>query len=95
MNVPIAVAVYDEAAKIQPLLRSWLDHTARGARDIKTMVHAGGYTDDTPGPARGAGRSRLGVHVHVQQRRTGTERSGHLSARPDPPEVVHPFRICR
>lgn len=71
MNVSILVPAHNEGQNIQHLLDSLLAQETREARIIEIVVIASGCTDDTAERARHVARGRPGVHVVVQERRSG------------------------
>src|SRR5579863_1922599 len=71
MNVSIVVPAYNEAANIGRLLTALLEQRTALARIAEVVVVASGCTDNTADVARDLGRGRPGVHVHVQERRSG------------------------
>jgi biofilm PGA synthesis N-glycosyltransferase PgaC len=71
MNVSIVVPAYNEAANIGRLLTALLEQRTALARIAEVVVVASGCTDNTADVARDMGRGRPGMHVHVQERRSG------------------------
>ncbi len=71
MNVSILVPAHNEARNIENLLDSLLAQETQHARIIEIVVVASGCTDDTAALARRMGRGRPGMHVIVQERRSG------------------------
>lgn len=71
MNVSILVPAHNEAGNIKNLLMSLLAQETDLARIIEIVVIASGCTDDTAARAREVARGRPGMHVVVQERRSG------------------------
>lgn len=71
MNVSILVPAHNEARNIQNLLRTLLAQETEEARIIEIVVVASGCTDDTAELARQVARGRPGLHVVVQEHRSG------------------------
>ena len=71
MNVSILVPAHNEARNIENLLESLLAQETHDARIIEIVVVASGCTDETAPLARRMSRGRPGMHVIVQERRSG------------------------
>jgi len=71
VNVSILVPAHNEARNIENLLDSLLAQQMHHARIIEIVVVASGCTDDTAALARRMARGRPGMHVIVQERRSG------------------------
>jgi len=71
VKLSVVVPAYNEAGNIEKLLSSLLAQELHRAELTEIVVVASGCTDDTAARARALGRGRPGVHVHVQEQRSG------------------------
>ncbi len=71
MKVSIVVPAHNEAQNIEELMKSLLGQRTERAQVTEIVVVASGCTDDTAARAREISRGRPGVHVTVQEVRSG------------------------